>query len=83
LSKEAVEKKFDLSSVTDVVCGGAPLSQETLDNFERKFGLHLKQGYGMTETTRSHGTRGFPPKKDSIGVVSPFYESKVCKNQFF
>lgn len=76
LAKEPVENEYNLTSLEDILSGGAPLSQKNAA-FERKFGSIINKGYGMTETTRSHSTRGFPKRKDSIGVVNPFYECKV------
>jgi len=77
LAKEQVEKEYNLSSLEDIYSGGAPLSQETMAAFERKFGSIITKGYGMTEASRSHSTRWFPKRKDSIGVVNPFFECKV------
>jgi len=77
LAKEPVEKTYDLSSIVDIGSGGAALSQKTITALEKKFRCEINQGYGMTETCRSHGTNFFPKKENSIGIVYPFCEAKV------
>ncbi|MCO5130365.1 MAG: dicarboxylate--CoA ligase PimA [Xanthobacteraceae bacterium] len=63
----------DLSSLVMAGSGGAPLPVEVAKVFERKTGLTLKSGWGMTETC-SPGT-GHPPagpdKPGSIGLMLP------------
>jgi long-chain acyl-CoA synthetase len=39
----------DLSSVTTVVCGGAPLAEDLRVTFSERTGLRVDQGYGLTE----------------------------------
>ena len=83
LAKEPIENQYDLSSLIDMASGGAALSQETMSSLEKKLSCSINQGYGMTETGRSHGTSFFPKRENSIGVVYPFYEAKVSlKSQF-
>lgn len=41
----------DLSSLRYVICGAAPLPVSLFHNFEEKFGLHILEGYGLTEGT--------------------------------
>src|ERR1700726_4248007 len=63
--------KRDLSSLVSCGSGGAPLPVEVAKIFERKVGMKLKSGWGMTETC-SPGT-GHPPegpdKPGSIGLM--------------
>ncbi len=63
----------DLSSLVSAASGGAPLPDEVARLFERKTGLSLKSGWGMTETC-SPGT-SHPPggldKPGSIGLMLP------------
>src|ERR1700753_2630486 len=63
----------DLSSLVSCGSGGAPLPVEVARIFERKVGMKLKSGWGMTETC-SPGT-GHPPegpdKPGSIGLMLP------------
>jgi len=69
----------DLSSLATAGSGGAPLPVEVARLFQRKTGLQLKSGWGMTETC-SPGT-GHPPegpdKPGSIGLMLPGIELDV------
>ena len=69
----------DLSSLVSCGSGGAPLPVEVARIFERKIGMKLKSGWGMTETC-SPGT-GHPPegpdKPGSIGLMLPGIELDV------
>ncbi|MET0221847.1 MAG: AMP-binding protein, partial [Tardiphaga sp.] len=68
----------DLSSLVSAGSGGAPLPEEVARLFERKTGLQLRSGWGMTETC-SPGTT-HPPgggKAGSIGLMLPGIEIDV------
>lgn len=80
LAKLPVEKQYDLSSLKEIRCGGAKLSQEIIDELERKLDCKAYQGYGMTETVRTHTHFAHFKREGSIGVVYPFCESKVFIN---
>jgi long-chain acyl-CoA synthetase len=41
----------DLSRLTKVVSGGAPIAPATVEAFEKKFGAYIYNIYGLTETT--------------------------------
>src|SRR6202000_262393 len=69
----------DLSSLVSCGSGGAPLPVEVARIFERKVGMKLKSGWGMTETCSpgtSHPTEG-PDKPGSIGLMLPGIELDV------
>ena len=69
----------DLSSLVSAGSGGAPLPVEIASLFERKTGLKLKSGWGMTETCgagTSHSVTG-PDKAGSIGVAMPGIEMDI------
>lgn len=51
LSKRPETAKYDLSSVTDILCGAAPLSKELQNEIRKKLGCEILQGWGMTEVT--------------------------------
>jgi long-chain acyl-CoA synthetase len=71
--------KRDLSSLVSCGSGGAPLPVEVARIFERKVGMKLKSGWGMTETC-SPGTahpEGGPDKPGSIGLMLPGIEMDV------
>jgi long-chain acyl-CoA synthetase len=44
-------RELDLSSLKHCASGGAPLPLEILHGFDRLTGLHLKEGYGLTEAS--------------------------------
>src|SRR6202047_816643 len=71
--------KRDLSSLVSCGSGGAPLPVEGARIFERKGGMNMKSGWGMTETC-SPGTahpEGGPDKPGSIGLMLPGIEMDV------
>ena len=41
----------DWSSLRYVICGGEPLPQSVFNGFQERFGVHLLEGYGLTETS--------------------------------
>ncbi len=43
--------QWDISSMRKVYTGGQPVPAATVDRFEEKFGLYIRQAYGLTETT--------------------------------
>ena len=51
LSKRAETAQYDLSSLTDCLCGAAPLSKELQNECSKRFGMEIVQGWGMTEVT--------------------------------
>src|SRR3982075_833533 len=71
--------KRDLSSLVSCGSGGAPLPVEVAKIFERKVGMKLKSGWGMTETCSpgtGHPKEG-PEKPGSIGLMLPGIEMDV------
>ena len=59
--------RYDLSSVRVGVSGGAAIPAEVLDAFERRFGVVILEGYGMSETA---ATTTFNPSADERRVYS-------------
>ena len=71
--------KRDLSSLVTVGSGGAPLPVEVAKILERRVGMKLKSGWGMTETCSpgtAHPKEG-PDKPGSIGLMLPGIEIDV------
>jgi len=58
---------YDLSSIRVGISGGAPIPAEVLDAFERRFGVVILEGYGMSETA---ATTTFNPSADERRVYS-------------
>jgi long-chain acyl-CoA synthetase len=42
--------RYDVSSLRVGISGGAPIPGEVLDEFERRFGIVILEGYGLSET---------------------------------
>jgi len=79
LANDPTLESRDLSSLASAGSGGAPLPVEVAKVFERKTGLTLKSGWGMTETCSpgtSHPPTG-PDKPGSIGLMLPGIELDV------
>ncbi|HSP37087.1 MAG TPA: AMP-binding protein [Frankiaceae bacterium] len=56
LMNEPAAEKRDLSAMTKIGSGGAPIAPTTIEQFEKKFGTYIHNLYGLTETTSpSHG----------------------------
>lgn len=81
LTKRPEVKNYDLSSIEGAFCGAAPLSEESINDFERMFDnkFQLKQGWGMTEITCS--ACGWDPNLSSdpskVGELNPNIEAMV------
>jgi long-chain acyl-CoA synthetase len=43
--------EYDLSSLVEVICGGAPLSVELAQAFMRRYPCRIREVYGLTEAT--------------------------------
>ncbi|KAM3337818.1 putative CoA ligase CCL5 [Capsicum galapagoense] len=76
-----IQKKYDLSSLKNVLSGGAPLSKEVTEGFLEKYpSVRILQGYGLTESS------GIGASTDSLeesrrygtaGMLSPSMEAKI------
>ncbi|KAK8705725.1 hypothetical protein V6N13_049319 [Hibiscus sabdariffa] len=83
LVKEAdrIRKKYDLSSLQSIVCGGAPLGKDLIDRFLEKFPtVEIRQGYALTESTGFGASMHRAEecgKYGSVGLLSPNLEAKI------
>ncbi|PGH13539.1 hypothetical protein AJ80_06289 [Polytolypa hystricis UAMH7299] len=82
LAKHPIVKKYDLSAVTNVTSGAAPLGREICDEVEALFPpgkIEVRQGWGMTETTCS--IMGWDPshtgKSASVGELNANCEARI------
>jgi long-chain acyl-CoA synthetase len=68
------------TSLRYVICGAAPLSVELLEAFQKRFGIRILEGYGLTETTcisslnpfygnRKAGSIGLPVRGQEMRIV--------------
>ncbi len=71
---------YDLSSLRYALCGAAPMPVELIRQFERKTGLSLIEGYGLTEGTcgTSANPAGGERRAGSIGLRMPYCEVKIA-----
>jgi long-chain acyl-CoA synthetase len=61
-----------------IACGADTLHQSTINEWERRTGSKILEGYGMTETTAvSHSTPFDRPKTGSFGVPLPSMEAAI------
>ncbi|KAH6952320.1 4-coumarate-CoA ligase [Ilyonectria sp. MPI-CAGE-AT-0026] len=77
IAKSPLTDKYDLSSITDVICGTAPLSSEIAEAAEKKLwpngGNFIRQGWSMTEVTCSGALWSHDDgvRTSSVGEIVP------------
>lgn len=78
LIKNPLVDDFDLSSIEEIICGGAPLDSDTEETVRKKFNLkHLRQGFGLTETILVTVSKKNREKMGSCGFPVPGTQLKV------
>lgn len=80
LAKHPSVAKYDLSSVTLVNSGAAPLGDDLQQAASERLRAPVQQGYGMTETTIAVSGRrltGDPIKSGSVGRLLPNVEARI------
>lgn len=78
LAKHPMVEEYDVSSVTEVFSGAAPLGAEIEAAVGTRFGAHSVQGYGMTEMSPiSHMTKGDTIRHGSSGQAVPSTECRI------
>jgi long-chain acyl-CoA synthetase len=78
-----IVKKYDLSSLTNCISGGAAMPVKVRENFESQYKCIVYESYGITEAS---GTIAFPKigckrKSGSVGKVVSGLEVKIVDNQ--
>jgi fatty-acyl-CoA synthase len=70
----------DVSSLRYAICGAAPMPVELFRGFEKKFGMKILEGYGLTEGTcaSSINPRDGERKIGSIGLRFPYQPMKTA-----
>lgn len=68
----------DISSLSYVICGAAPISPEVFRRFQEMTGANIQEGYGLTEGTLSSSANPKDGEKrlGSIGIRSPYQQMK-------
>ncbi len=67
----------DLSSIQMIISGGAPLPQEVCQDFERRTGAHIVEGYGLSEC--SPVTCVNPPSRGKAGSIGLPMPGTICE----
>jgi acyl-CoA synthetase (AMP-forming)/AMP-acid ligase II len=77
--KHPLVDKFDLSSLRTMLSGAAPLDEELAWGAEKRLGVRVTQGYGMTELSpASHATPdNVDAPKGSVGLSIPNTECRL------
>jgi long-chain acyl-CoA synthetase len=82
LPAEILDAPPDFSSLRRVVCGAAPMSPELIARFERRYGVPIVEGYGLSEGScastlnppdgpRKPGTVGVPLPGQTVAIMDP------------
>lgn len=77
------DRTYDLSSLEICMTGGAPMPVEVMSDFEKKFGVTIIEGFGLSETSpiASFGTLDRPRKAGSIGYPVWGVELQITDDQ--
>ncbi len=86
LLNDPVIKDVDLSSLTAVISGGAPLPIEVAKQFSQVTDADLVEGYGLSETSpvafaNPVGSKKIRPKIGSIGLPAPDTLAKIVDTE--
>jgi long-chain acyl-CoA synthetase len=63
----------DLSSLRVAVSGGAPIPAEVIDSFERRFGVVILEGYGLSETSSTTTFNVSAAERKACSVGKPIW----------
>jgi long-chain acyl-CoA synthetase len=71
--------KYKLDSIKSVNCGAAPLPVEVMEQFEKKTGATVLEGFGMSETSPGTHSNPYlaPHKAGSVGIPLPDTDSRI------
>jgi long-chain acyl-CoA synthetase len=72
-------EKYRIDSLQVCVTGGAAMPPEFIPVFEKRFGVKIMEGYGLTEASpaSSFSRLDMPQKPGSIGIPIPGVEAKI------
>ncbi|KAL9239357.1 hypothetical protein vseg_013689 [Gypsophila vaccaria] len=80
LAKSELVKRYDISSLTFLGCGGAPLGKEVAQRFKARFpDIEIVQGYGLTESAGGVSTTVGPDECEKYGSVGRLQELMLAK----
>lgn len=69
----------DVSSITNINSGAAPLSLPFKQNFEKKHEVEIGNGYGMTETTALISRAPQNQAPGSVGMRIPYSQIRIAQ----
>ncbi len=67
----------DISSLTNINSGAAPLSPSFEQSFEKRFHVEISNGYGMTETTALISRAPLQQPPGSVGMRLPYSAIRI------
>ena len=79
LAKSPVVERFDLSSLTLVNSGAAPLSAELQEAAAQRIDCPVVQGYGMTESSPVTHVTPLDPARHRVGSIGPPVPNTECR----
>ena len=68
---------YDVSTLRIGISGGAPIPAEVLDDFEKRFGIVILEGYGMTETASTTTFNVSAEERKIYSVGKPIWGVEV------
>jgi len=82
LNVPGAETKYDLSSLRVTLCGSAPMLPATFHQWKARFGTHLLNGMGSSESYVGFFSMWTPdPKPASLGTPLPGWEVRIIDEQ--
>jgi acyl-CoA synthetase (AMP-forming)/AMP-acid ligase II len=79
LAKSPVVERYDLSSLTLINSGAAPLSAEVQSAAAERIGCPVVQGYGMTESSPVTHVTPLDPARHRLGTIGPPVPNTECR----
>jgi long-chain acyl-CoA synthetase len=74
--------RVDWKKLKMIACGADTLHESTIQEWERRTGSKILEGYGMTETTAlSHGSPIDRPKAGSFGIPIPNVKAAIVEHE--
>ncbi|WGY00214.1 AMP-binding protein [Nocardioides sp. QY071] len=72
-------REVDTSSLRFLVCGAAPMPAELIMRFEKRFGVPVVEGYGLSESSVASNINPLdgPRKPGTVGIALPGQEVAV------
>ncbi|MGH2698216.1 MAG: 4-coumarate--CoA ligase family protein [Actinomycetota bacterium] len=78
LAKHPLVDRYDLSSLSVIMSGAAPLGGDLAAVASERLGCHVMQGYGLTETSPVTHAAPEDPAKNKPGSIGPPIPNTEC-----